>query len=31
VLAATTHTWLREPATCNYLLDVFRERHSRSC
>ncbi|GAB3840200.1 nucleotidyltransferase domain-containing protein [Dactylosporangium cerinum] len=27
VLAATHQTWLREPATGNYLLDVFREPH----
>ena len=26
-LAATHQTWLREPATGNYLLDVFREPH----
>jgi hypothetical protein len=27
VLAATHQTWLRDPATGNYLLDVFREPH----
>ena len=27
VLAATYQTWLRDPATDNYLLDVFREPH----
>jgi hypothetical protein len=27
VLAATHQTWLRDPATDNYLLDVFREPH----
>jgi Aminoglycoside-2''-adenylyltransferase len=27
VLAATYQTWLRDPATGNYLLDVFREPH----
>jgi hypothetical protein len=27
VLAATYPTWLRDPATGNYLLDVFREPH----
>ena len=27
VLAGTHQTWLREPATGNYLLDVFREPH----
>lgn len=27
VLAATHQTWLRDPATSNYLLDVFREQH----
>jgi hypothetical protein len=27
VLAATHQTWLRDPATSNYLLDVFREPH----
>ena len=26
-LAATYQTWLRDPATGNYLLDVFREPH----
>jgi hypothetical protein len=30
VLAATHQTWLREPATGNYLLDVFREPHDGS-
>ena len=27
MLAATHQTWLREPASGNYLLDVFREPH----
>jgi hypothetical protein len=27
VLAAVHQTWLRDPATGNYLLDVFREPH----
>ena len=27
MLAATHQTWLRDPATGNYLLDVFREPH----
>nr|WP_260174879.1 hypothetical protein [Streptomyces sp. PanSC19] len=27
VLAAVRQTWLRDPATGNYLLDVFREPH----
>lgn len=27
VVAATRQTWLRDPATGNYLLDVFREPH----
>jgi uncharacterized protein CbrC (UPF0167 family) len=27
VLAATHQTWVRDPATSNYLLDVFREPH----
>ncbi|MEU7580060.1 hypothetical protein AB0B50_20955 [Streptomyces sp. NPDC041068] len=30
VLAATHQTWLRDPATGNYLLDVFREPHDGS-
>ena len=29
VLAAVHQTWLRDPATGNYLLDVFREPHDR--